>query len=299
MKNDKPTPYRYNDKGEIVNVVKMDFEDWWNSIRLADAEVTTANKFLLETKLIEIHKMRIKVKDKNIFKPSNCYTLNLDNLERYLNILTNIKEEIYKTKVSNVRELNIRTSHTHRDKLSTDLSTDNAVTLETGVTLKQQALYGINKNLSTISTLSTPKDSSVTRVSRVTKATLETEVTIVTPETQVAKATLETGVANKSYTSFTNTSTDTSYTEKEKTSYLPFTYYWDKTLNILKEKISILSYNTWIESGITDIKNEGNNVIIKASNKFTEEILIERFLDIISNTLNEITGRKYELKIIF
>jgi hypothetical protein len=299
IKHNKPTKYQYNNKGASVNVVKMDFEDWWNSIRLTDTEVTTANKFLLETGLVEIHKMRIKVKDKDIFKPSNCYALKIDILEKYLEAIIEISQEMYKEKVDVVREKNIESSLKHREKLSTNLSTDEAVTLETQVTLNLESLEGVKNNLSTLSTELTYEESSVTLETGVTKVTLETEVTKATLETEVTKATLETEVTNKSNTSFTDSSfADTSSTDSIQDSSFSLQSYWKKSLNIIKTQLTDVSYNTWIEDGISDVYLEGNSFILKTKTETHKDILETRYKDLITNAFKVISGREYSLKFI-
>lgn len=104
--NDKTNKYEYN--GELA--IKIDFEDWWNLCRLTDKEVSTANKFLIDTKLIQIQRIGIRDKGSEVMKYSNCYILNSDELSKYLNNMNNISREIYFDKVVKVREENIRTS---------------------------------------------------------------------------------------------------------------------------------------------------------------------------------------------
>ena len=130
IKQGKSTKYQYKGK----NTVKMDFEDWWNACRLTDKEVSTANKFLIDSGLIEIQKMRIKQKDSDVFKPSNCYIINTPELEKYLSNIIDINKAMYEEKVIKVREENIKTSL--KSKKSTNLSTEDDDTPETGVTNK-------------------------------------------------------------------------------------------------------------------------------------------------------------------
>jgi len=284
LKKGKPTKYRYNKNGEFINVVKMDFEDWWNSLRLTDTEITTANKFLVATGLIDIYKMRIKVKEKEIFKPSNCYSINTEQLETYMDSIIEISEDMYKEKVDKVREKNIETSRKHKEKKSTDLSTDESVTIETQVTLDLDELMGSEEEQSTLSTEKISDDVPVTLETGVTKATLETQVT---------KATLETGVANKSNTSFTDSScANKSY----KTSCDNFLVLWEKTKTLLRKDMSEVSFNTWIEESIISLKQQSNEIIFEVVSEFNKNILQSRYADNIRDAISIVTDNVYNLR---
>lgn len=287
IKKGESTYYQYNDKGTMINVVYKSFEDWWDEVRLTEVEITSANKFLVETGLISIYKMRIKHtldKDKpserEVFKPTNCYAINWELTEKYLDMLVDISKEVYKQKVEDVRARNIETSIKAREKKQ---STENLVTLETGVTLKIEASDSVKSNLSTKSTLSTSDENAVTLETQVTKATLETGVTKVTAETEVTKATIESAVTNNTLS--TNTLYSHSLLDREETSSSPLLVeeVWEGVQKELSESLNEVSFNTWIKTlKVQTIENE--TLIVVAPNNFTKGIVEARYVNIIKET---------------
>jgi hypothetical protein len=279
IKQGKATKYQY--KGE--NTVKMDFEDWWNSCRLTDKEVSTANKFLIDAGLIEIQKMRIKQKDSDVFKPSNCYLINTIELEKYLVNIVDINKSMYEDKVIKVREENIRTSL--KSKESTDSSTDDSVTSVTGGTCEINGLDGDENNSSTIST-----DENQENVSENSPVTPVTGVTVVTPVTGVTVVTPLTDVTNKSNTSFA----DTSCTDRSEEESTPLSY--SILLENLKSKLTDTSFKTWFENGIKEFSILDNKILIVAASSFTKDILENRYLEIINESICEITRYNYTIE---
>ncbi len=279
IKQGKSTKYQYKGK----NTIKMDFEDWWNACRLTDKEVSTANKFLIDSKLIEIQKMRIKQKDSEVFKPSNCYIINPEELEKYLLNIIDINKNMYAEKVIKVREENIKTSI--KSKNSSNLSTDSLVTPVTDVTSESKALDGVVDNSSTISTISTSgKHEKNTPVTPVTGVTIDTPVTDVTIDTPV------TDVTNKSNTSFSNTScADRSGKESSILSY-------PVLLENIKPKMTDVSFNTWFMNGIQKCEISDNKILFLAKNDLAKNILEEKYTDLINKTLKEITRDPYDIE---
>jgi len=296
IKQGKATKYLY--KGE--NTVKMDFEDWWNACRLTDKEISTANKFLTESNLIDIQKMRIKQKGTDVFKPSNCYIIKTDILEKYLSNIVDINKNMYDEKVVKVREKNIKTSTEH--KKSTELRTYNVVTPVTVVTNEVNGLEGVENNLSTQFTQSTEDieknievPCSVTPVTGVTKVHPVTGVTKATSVTGVTKATSVTGVTNKSNTTSSDSSSpNSSYAERTDEETTPLSY--PVLLEALKLKMTKIEYNTWIKSGIKDCSISEDVIFINTANSFVKEILESKFSDIILRAIREITSIPYRIK---
>ena len=287
IKKGESTKYQYNDNGKMVNVVYKNFEDWWDEVRLTEVEITSANKFLIETGLITIRKMRIKTilnkdtsEQREVFKPTNCYAINWELTQKYLDILVDISKEVYKQKVDAVREKNIKTSSKAKEK---KLSTENTVTLETQVTLKIDGLQDINNDLSTLSTISTDDENTVTLETGVTKDTLETGVTKDTFETGVTKDTFETGVTNNTLS--TNTLYSHSLLDREKDpSSLSVSKIWEDIQRELSKSLSEVSFNTWIKTlKVNSLNNETLSVV--APNEFTKGIIASRYADVIKATL--------------
>lgn len=67
---------------------------------------------------------------------------------------------------------------------------------------------------------------------------------------------------------------------------------WEKTLNIIKSELTEVSFNTWIKS-ISPLSIDNNFIKFGVPNQFTKEILESRYKDLISNSLEVITTKKY------
>lgn len=297
IKQNKATKYKYNDNGILKNVVKKDFENWWDELRLTDNEVTTANKFLIDAELIEIHRMRIKVKDKEVFKPSNCYILNESKIEEYLESIVDISKSVYKEKVEDVRENTIKRVKAHKAKKSTALSTNEPVTPLKGETLNNKAFNEIINKLSTLSTSKNKIKYSVTPLKGVTKVTLVKGVTKDTPLKGVTKDTPFNEVTNKSNTTYTDTTyTNTTYTDKKE---IPsFRDSWDEVSKILKLKLPEIQYKTWIKESIKNVEVDELYANLEVYNDFTKEILETRYRDDISEAFKLVLGLNIKPKFI-
>jgi|GEM_PF-1973612 len=279
IKQGKATKYQY--KGE--NTVKMDFEDWWNACRLTDKEVSTANKFLIDAGLIKIERIRIKQKNVKVYKLSNCYIINTDVLEKYLEDIVTINKDIYDDKVLKVREKNTRTS----DK-SKCLSTEDCVPPVTEGTCEINGLDGVKSNSSTESTISTEQNQE-----NLAETNLKPTVTGCPKEPTVTGCPKEptvTGCANKSNTSFANTS----YTDRSEEDTSPLSY--STLLENLKSKMTDTSFKTWIENGIKEFNISNDKILITAANGFTKDILESRYLDMINESICEITRCNYTIE---
>lgn len=69
---------------------------------------------------------------------------------------------------------------------------------------------------------------------------------------------------------------------------------WEKTLNIIKNELTEVSFNTWIKS-ISPLSMNNDYIKFGVPNQFTKEILESRYKDLISNSLKVITTKKYSL----
>lgn len=70
---------------------------------------------------------------------------------------------------------------------------------------------------------------------------------------------------------------------------------WEKTLNIIKEEITEVSFNTWIKS-ITPIEIVNDTIKYGVPNDFTLNILQSRYNDLIINALSHITSKRYKVE---
>ncbi len=72
---------------------------------------------------------------------------------------------------------------------------------------------------------------------------------------------------------------------------------WNKTLDILKNEITEVSYNTWIKS-IEPKKLHGNILILEIPNEFNKNILENRYISILENSLKQVCGREITIEFI-
>ncbi|MGL4731361.1 MAG: chromosomal replication initiator protein DnaA [Clostridium sp.] len=69
---------------------------------------------------------------------------------------------------------------------------------------------------------------------------------------------------------------------------------WEKTLIILKEELTEVSFNTWIKS-IEPISLENIALKLGVPNNFTKDILENRYKDLIINSLKSISNKTYNV----
>ncbi|QGH32566.1 chromosomal replication initiator protein DnaA [Gracilibacillus salitolerans] len=72
---------------------------------------------------------------------------------------------------------------------------------------------------------------------------------------------------------------------------------WSNTLELIKDKVSKPSYDTWLKNTSVDQLKE-DTVIISAPNEFTRDWLESRYTMIISDALYELTGAKLAVKFV-
>lgn len=292
LKNNKSTKYQY--KG--TNVIKMNFEDWWNSIRITQKEITTANKLLLDSGLIDIHKMRIKVKDKDIFKPCNCYELKIDILEKYMDKLLEINKSIYSEKITKIKEKNLK-AHMKKREQSTDLSTVTPVIPETDATLNLKDSSEIIDNLSTLSTASDEVSSKRNENSGLVIP--ETGITKKIPETGITEVISKTGIANKSNTSFFNTSsTDSSNKELTLSDLSVERDFWYKICILIKGHLSDITFNTWIKEGIKSTTLKESTLELYVINSLSKEVLESKYSGLILKAARNLCTTIKNIKIV-
>jgi chromosomal replication initiator protein len=69
---------------------------------------------------------------------------------------------------------------------------------------------------------------------------------------------------------------------------------WEKTLNIVKNELTEVSFNTWLKC-IIPISIENDTLKLGVPNDFTKGILVSRYKDLIINAIKLITSKKYNI----
>jgi chromosomal replication initiator protein len=72
---------------------------------------------------------------------------------------------------------------------------------------------------------------------------------------------------------------------------------WEKTLNIMKDELTEVSFNTWIKSSIP-LSLSNNTLKLGVPNNFTKEILETRYKDLLINALNIISSKNYNIELV-
>ncbi|UOQ49571.1 chromosomal replication initiator protein DnaA [Gracilibacillus caseinilyticus] len=72
---------------------------------------------------------------------------------------------------------------------------------------------------------------------------------------------------------------------------------WSNTLELIKDKVSKPSYDTWLKNTSVDHLKD-DTVIISAPNEFTRDWLESRYTSIIAEALYELTGAKLAVKFV-
>ena len=72
---------------------------------------------------------------------------------------------------------------------------------------------------------------------------------------------------------------------------------WEKTLNIIKSEMSEVSFNTWIKS-CEPLSVSQDTIKISVPNSFTKDILEKRYTDLVANSIQTFTNKKYKIEFI-
>jgi len=67
-------------------------------------------------------------------------------------------------------------------------------------------------------------------------------------------------------------------------------------LENLKSKLPESSFKTWFESGIKDFNILENKILIVTANSFTKDILENRYLDMLNQSISEVTSTQYSIE---
>lgn len=72
---------------------------------------------------------------------------------------------------------------------------------------------------------------------------------------------------------------------------------WDKTLQLIKGELSPPSFNAFFKQ-IIPLKIYMDNLILLVPNEFTKSILEDRYLNLIENSINQLSLKKYNIKFV-
>ena len=72
---------------------------------------------------------------------------------------------------------------------------------------------------------------------------------------------------------------------------------WEQTLNVLKNEMSEVSFNTWMKS-CNPISISEDTIKISVPNSFTRDILNNRYKDLVANSIQGICSKLYKLEFL-
>ena len=71
---------------------------------------------------------------------------------------------------------------------------------------------------------------------------------------------------------------------------------WNKVLDLIKNDVVGVSYNTWIEP-IIPIQMDNSVLILQVPYEFSKNVIEERYIELIKNSLLFVTGENYEIDV--
>ena len=78
---------------------------------------------------------------------------------------------------------------------------------------------------------------------------------------------------------------------------MPLESFWNEGIKIIKEKVSQQNFETWIKP-IRIVSLEDNNVLLGVPNKFFKDWLVDNYIDLISNSLSDISGIDVDIQFV-
>ena len=72
---------------------------------------------------------------------------------------------------------------------------------------------------------------------------------------------------------------------------------WEKTLQLIKGEVSTASFNAFFKE-IKPLKQISNELIFLAPNEFIQNILENRYLNLIESCVSQLSLKKYQIKFI-
>lgn len=73
--------------------------------------------------------------------------------------------------------------------------------------------------------------------------------------------------------------------------------FWNEGIKIIKERVSQQNFDTWIKP-IRIVSLEDNNVLLGVPNKFFKDWLVDNYIDLISNSLSNISGIDVDIRFV-
>lgn len=80
--------------------------------------------------------------------------------------------------------------------------------------------------------------------------------------------------------------------EKERISLI-----WEETLKTIKSKLSKPSFDTWLKS-TEAVSMDNDTIVVQAPNEFSREWLESRYVELIKDTLYQVTQQKFEVRFV-
>lgn len=77
---------------------------------------------------------------------------------------------------------------------------------------------------------------------------------------------------------------------------MPVTSIWPRTLDLLRNELTEISYNTWIKT-IEPMSINSNSIDLGVPTDFNRGILISRYSELIKNALKQVTSREFDINI--
>src|SRR5690554_458660 len=69
---------------------------------------------------------------------------------------------------------------------------------------------------------------------------------------------------------------------------------WNNTLDLLKEELTEISFNTWIKT-IEPVSIKGNTVKLEVPAEFNKGILESRYSSLVRNAISQVTKKDYSI----
>ncbi len=77
---------------------------------------------------------------------------------------------------------------------------------------------------------------------------------------------------------------------------MPVSSIWPRTLDLLRNELTEISYNTWIKT-IEPMSINSNTIDLGVPTDFNRGILVSRYSDLIKNALKQVTAREFDINI--
>ena len=72
---------------------------------------------------------------------------------------------------------------------------------------------------------------------------------------------------------------------------------WNNAKDIIKDELTEVSFNTWIEP-IIQFKIEENTIFLQVCNEFSKSILEARYIDLLTNAIYQVMDSSFNLELL-